>query len=92
MAIEYRYSEPDAYSPFNTTIADALYGILFAFDPSTGVTYQLGFDRSVSPFRAVWIEAGTWRLAKSRWGTWAAAKQEITTTWSDAKAIIAGGQ
>lgn len=79
----------DSFSPFASTTADALHGILFAFDPATNKVYQLGFDRTTSPFTAIWVEAGTWIAAKSRWGTWDIARAEATT-WLTAKELIGG--
>lgn len=73
------YAQPDTFG--------ASSGLPIAVDPSSNLTYVLGFDDSTSPPSPVWELVSSWGRAKQRFGaTWAAAKAQAPT-WGIAKAL-----
>ncbi len=56
-------------------------------DPTTGISYQLGFDESTYPPTPIYLPTTTWAAGKARWATWAQAKA-AATDWGVAKVVV----
>jgi hypothetical protein len=73
------YATPDSFG--------SAPGLPVATDPTTGLTYVLGFNDATHPPTPVWQLASTWARAKILLGpSWAHAKQRAPT-WGIAKAL-----